>query len=84
MSKELPMEAPGSKPKVMAGLVIHEKVRCHAVAASGRYAKLAASKKALDLIHGLAVFEYREEFDCDCKPLSAGEKVVPVDIGTAI
>lgn len=78
------MKSPGLKPNVMSGLVIHDEVVCSSVAASGRYAKLAASKKALDLLHGLALFEYREKFGCDCKAPDPDEVVEEIDVGTAI
>lgn len=85
MAKDLPMESPGAKPKVISGLMIHENVVCHAVRDSGRYAKLAASKMALDHVHGLALYEFRERFGCDCKPAAVGEPVVKLeDMGTAI
>lgn len=62
----MPLDAPGAKVKVMSALIVHEKVVCHAVAASGRYAKLAASKKALSVLQGLAPFEFRREYNCNC------------------
>jgi endoribonuclease Dicer len=65
-AQEMPLDAPGAKVKVMSALVVHEKVVCHGIAASGRYAKLAASKKALSLLQGLAPFEFRAQYNCFC------------------
>lgn len=62
----MPLDAPGAKVKVMSALVVHEKVVCHSIAASGRYAKLAASKNALSVLQGLAPFEFRSKYNCNC------------------
>lgn len=89
----MPLDAPGAKVKVMSALVVHEKVVCHGVAASGRYAKLAASKNALSVLQGLAPFEFRSKFNCNCSwPEEGGMEGVEKDgkvsleevMGTAI
>jgi endoribonuclease Dicer len=74
MAQELPMEYPGVKPKVIAGLIIHKEVICHSDGESGRYAKLRASKKALEELEGLAPYQFRERFGCDCVPPKEGEE----------
>jgi endoribonuclease Dicer len=68
----MPLDAPGAKVKVMSALVVHEKVVCHGIAASGRYAKLAASKNALALLQGLAPFEFRDRYGCACVKVEEG------------
>jgi endoribonuclease Dicer len=58
----------GGKAQAMAGLVIHmhgEMVGA-VVRESGRYAREAASKKALGELQGLTVREFRNKFGCDC------------------
>jgi endoribonuclease Dicer len=85
LAKELPMESPGTKPKVMAGLIVHETVLCHSIAESGRYAKLRASKKALEELKGLAPYEFRNKFRCDCTPPEEGEKYAELtEFATAV
>ena len=81
MSEEMPPAHPGAPSKVMAAVMIHSRVCVHAIAASSRYAKIAASKKAITLVDGLAPFEYKEKFHCDCKGAVEGEEA---DIGTAV
>ncbi|RYP65205.1 hypothetical protein DL769_006395 [Monosporascus sp. CRB-8-3] len=57
-----------AKQNVICGVLIHGRVREHAVAASGRYAKVAAAKRLLARLEGMAVEDYRREFACDCNP----------------
>lgn len=82
MSEELPEITPGAPPKVVAGVMIHDKVIADGTAESGRYAKLNASIKALELIQGLAPYEFRMRFGCDCNPTDDDE--TKPDIGTNI
>ena len=62
--------------KMVAALVVHEKIIGHATGQSGRYAKVRASVNALELLKGLAPFEFREQYGCDCRDVeSENEKV---------
>ncbi|KAK1778627.1 hypothetical protein QBC45DRAFT_161003 [Copromyces sp. CBS 386.78] len=54
-------------PKVVSALLVHGKTVAHAVAASGRYAKSAMAKKAIKMLEGMTVEEFREKLGCDCK-----------------
>jgi endoribonuclease Dicer len=56
----------GSKPTIMAMVMIHEKVVADSTADSSRYAKVGAAKKALELLKGLPLQEFREKFGCCC------------------
>ncbi|TAQ86792.1 hypothetical protein B7494_g4871 [Chlorociboria aeruginascens] len=58
----------GCKPKVMAMVIIHGQVVADYLAESGRYALLGAAKKALALLEGLPLQEFREKFECRCRP----------------
>jgi len=58
----------GSKPTVIAMVLIHGQVVADAEAESSRYAKVAAAKKALALLSGLPLPEFRDNYGCDCKP----------------
>ncbi|RYP40530.1 hypothetical protein DL767_001659 [Monosporascus sp. MG133] len=57
-----------AKQNVICGVMIHGRVREYAVAASGRYAKIAAAKRLLARLEDMAVEDYRREFACDCSP----------------
>lgn len=58
---------PGDKDKVLAMIMIHNKVHFHGVAVSGRYARVKASHAALEKLDGLPEFEYRRTYGCDCE-----------------
>jgi endoribonuclease Dicer len=59
---------PPSKKNVVvtAGVVIHNGVITDATGASGRYAKVRASKDALALVRGMGREEFRKKFKCRC------------------
>lgn len=81
MAQEMPLNAPGAKVKVIGALVVHNKVVCHGITASGRYAKLSASMDALSLLQGLAPFKFRAKYGCACsKPKDRVTEGVQVDI----
>jgi endoribonuclease Dicer len=83
MAEEMPMESPGFKSKIIAGVIVHQIVLCHSVADSGRYAKMRVCEKALGELEGLAPFEFRAKFDCDCVPPREGEATELADFATA-
>jgi endoribonuclease Dicer len=58
----------GSKPTVVAIVLIHGQVIAEAQAESSRYAKVAAAKKAQNLLSGLPLQEFREKYGCECRP----------------
>lgn len=77
----------GSKPTVVAMVVVHCKVVADASAESSRYAKVAAAKKAMALLSGLPLLEFRDTYECDCKPEDVdGERSVEAEElhGTAV
>lgn len=80
----MPIDAPGATPKVMAALMVHGQVVCDAISASGRYAKLAAAKKALNLLQGLAVYEFKAKVGCACIKTEEDEEGGIARMGTAI
>ncbi|KAL9090003.1 MAG: hypothetical protein Q9165_005532 [Trypethelium subeluteriae] len=65
MAKEMPSEETRT-PTCIAGVMIHENVIGKGTAASGKNAKVKASKDALAKTEGLARFEFRQKFKCDC------------------
>lgn len=54
------------KDQVLAMIMIHNTVRFHGVAVSGRYARVKASQAALQHLDGLPEYEYRRNYGCDC------------------
>lgn len=66
ITKEEP-SVDGSKPVVVALVIIHEKVVASAQAESSRYAKVNAAKKAVQLLAGLPLTEFRENYRCECR-----------------
>lgn len=68
--------------KVAAGILIHGQVVDGVVRDSGRYAKVAAARKALTKLQGMTKEDFVEEFRCDCKP---GEAAIDIsESATAI
>ncbi|KAI1482012.1 hypothetical protein F4774DRAFT_430201 [Daldinia eschscholtzii] len=72
MIQEISAEgSPLGQAQVLCGVMIHGEVREHAVAASGRYAKIAAAKKIMDTLVEISVEEYKEKYGCSCSPEEA-------------
>jgi endoribonuclease Dicer len=57
----------GSKPEVMAIVMVHSEVVCDKTSESSRYAKVGAAQKALAILKGLPLLEFRERYRCDCR-----------------
>ena len=67
LSEEMPAIVEGTPPRVVAVVMIHFQIVAHAEAASGKYAKIKASQRALDALTNLVPREFRAKFGCDCK-----------------
>ena len=68
MAKELP-PADGiemERKDIVAVMMIHNEIVAYTKGKSGRYARPRVAKFALDAIKGLAPFEFRSKFACDC------------------
>lgn len=52
--------------RVVAMLMIHDKVHFYGVAVSGRYAKKKLAEIALNALDGLPEYEYRRRYGCNC------------------
>lgn len=61
--------------QVVAGILIHGQVVDGAVRESGRYAKSAAARKALDKLQSMTKEAFVSEFRCDCKPGEEAEDI---------
>lgn len=75
-SNMVPDLGDGSPPVVVVGVMVHGVFVADATARSSRYAKVAASKRALERLEGLPRAEFRREFGCECGVVEAGEEVV--------
>ena len=66
MASEVPAIVPGGPITSIAALMVHDEIVAEGQAASGKNAKVKASSNALKVLQGLAPFEYRARFKCDC------------------
>lgn len=66
ITREIPT-IDGSKPSVMAVVLVHSQVVVDYKAESSRYAKVGAAKRALELLKGLPLPEFRDRYTCDCR-----------------
>ena len=53
--------------------MIHSEVVAEGQSSSGRYAKVKASSNALSILESLTPSEFRERYQCRCKPLESDE-----------
>jgi endoribonuclease Dicer len=86
ITKEIP-SVDGSKPKTAALVIVHETVVAEGRAESGRYAKVAAAKKALEIMSGLPTADFRKKYNCQCSQADKEEvrEIGELDLhGTAI
>ena len=74
----------GTPARVLAAVIVHNEVIAKGMASSGRSAKVKASEKALTLLEGLAVFEFRERYSCDCRPEADGAQEGSGEMGDGI
>lgn len=71
------------KKDVVAVVMIHDRIVNHSKGKSGRYARLRVAKDALALLDGLAPYEFRAQFGCDCPSTSrqSEDEKVAADCG---
>lgn len=72
-----------STPQVVCAVRVHGLTLAHAVAASSRYGKIAAAKRALKLLEGMEVDEFRRAYGCACV-MKDGEALAEGYHGSAI
>ncbi|SMQ54273.1 unnamed protein product [Zymoseptoria tritici ST99CH_1A5] len=79
MAKELPNVEGGAERKdVVAVVMIHDRIVASSGGKSGRYARLRVANRALEVLDGLAPFEFREKFGCVCKGVEDSGEVITV------
>ncbi len=66
MADEIPSMVPGGPVTSIAGVMIHGEVVAEGQASSGKNAKVKASSNALKMLQGLAPFEFRQQYHCNC------------------
>lgn len=59
-------EEEAAEPQVVCAVRVHGLTLAHAVAASSRYGKIAAAKKAVKVLEGMEVDAFRREYGCAC------------------
>jgi endoribonuclease Dicer len=71
-----------ASPKVRVGVIIHREVAAYAEGSSTKYAKVRASKVALQRLKGMSMEVFRDSFRCACRekmgevlPVGGGEEV---------
>lgn len=74
MAREVPsVDGVTERKDVVAVVMVHDKIIAHSKGKSGRYARLRAANGALEVLDGLAPFEFRAKFGCGCQ--AEGEDV---------
>lgn len=69
MAHELPARpafTTSAEGKIVAVVMIHEEILVDAEASSGKNARVRASEKALRLLEGMSVADFRKRFNCNC------------------
>lgn len=66
MAQNLPSIDGMERQDVVAAVMIHDEIVTHDKGKSGRYAKLRVANKALEVLDGLAPYEFRGRFGCNC------------------
>ncbi|KAI9705415.1 MAG: Dicer-like protein 1 [Candelina mexicana] len=79
LAQEMP-SIDGSPTQVIAALMIHNEVIGEGRAASGKNAKVKASSSALEKLKGLAPYEYRMQYHCDCSTKAHDANVAKMDM----
>lgn len=69
MAHELPAKpafSTSAEGKVVAVVMIHDEILADAEASSGKNARVRASEKALRLLEGMSMSDFRKRFKCTC------------------
>jgi len=85
LAREIP-DIDGSPLEVVSAILIHEKIVADGSASSGKNAKVKAAARALEKLDGLAPYEFRRRYGCNCesgKNKEMDEKMMET-VGTAV
>ena len=75
MADELPSIIEGAAVRIIAVVMIHDQIIAEGTASSSKYAKVKASSNALAMLEGLAPFEYRIQYRCNCTEGKEGHQL---------
>ena len=78
LADEIP-NVDGTNNRVMAVVMVHFQIIADAESSSSKYAKIKASHKAREMLEGLAPWEFRKKYSCDCKEDEHGNSVVSTE-----
>ncbi|KAK5121719.1 hypothetical protein LTR85_004594 [Meristemomyces frigidus] len=67
MARELPSIDSTERKDVVAAVMVHDEIVAHSKGKSGRYARSRVAHDALKAVEGLAPFEFRARFGCNCQ-----------------
>lgn len=76
MAHQLPARpafSTSAEGKIVAVVMIHEEILADAEASSGKNARVRASEKALRLLEGMSVADFRKRFNCRCGRLALSQ-----------
>lgn len=76
MAHELPARpafSTSAEGKVVAVVMIHDEILADAEASSGKNARVRVSEKAVRLLEGMSVADFRKRFKCSCGRATAPE-----------
>ncbi|KAJ5120616.1 uncharacterized protein N7515_010004 [Penicillium bovifimosum] len=76
----------GKTSRVYAVVMVHNQLIAEATSSSSRYAKVKVSSRALAVIEGLSVSEFRKRYNCDCQieQIDGNGSDIGTKFGTAI
>ena len=83
MANEIPA-FDGGFPRNVAVVMIHDQIIADGEASSGKNAKVKASQEALKQLEGIAPYQYRMQYGCDCGTEGEGDDASFENVGTAI
>ena len=79
IAKQVPMVDGLDQKGVVLAVMIHNEVFAHDMGSSVRYGRVRVAKMALEKLEGLAPYEFRARFNCECTKADGGEVGVRAD-----
>jgi endoribonuclease Dicer len=79
IAKQVPMVDGLDQKGVVLAVMIHNEVFAHDMGSSVRYGRVRVAKMALEKLEGLAPYEFRARFNCECTKADGDEVGVRAD-----
>ncbi|KAM0717086.1 hypothetical protein Q7P37_006938 [Cladosporium fusiforme] len=73
MAREVPAVDGLGKKEVVVAVIIHNDIVAHDRGKSARYARVRVAKMALEQLEGLAPYEFRSKYQCQCAKVEDGD-----------